>query len=248
MALTWTDQSHGKMTEKPARNLDDLELRLGEMLDSPFRERPGAAPNGVNGVGGNDSRPQSTGIPDLSRDDSDHGSDDELTERQRQKRPVNQGWDADTEESEDDNDEILNMHVGGGVNRAQLPQVSKIYSKSEVRKNTNRLGRVFFKKAFGVKTMNAVFAKDGVAADVLEQYLARTPNAQQPNVKDARLDKCGLTVKELMRSPWNRTLIRLLADGARTLAAGFPNGQYGARDFNWEGLFKDRINKVLRRE
>ncbi|KAJ3831652.1 hypothetical protein F5878DRAFT_497057, partial [Lentinula raphanica] len=92
------------------------------------------------------------------------------------------------------------------------------------------------------------FAKDGVAADVLEQFLARTPNAQQPNVKDACLDKCGLTVKELLRSPWNRTLIRLLADGARTLAAGFPNGQYGEQSFDWEGLFKDRVNKVLRRE
>lgn len=112
-----------------------------------------------------------------------------------------------------------------------------------------RLGRDILKRAFGVKRLYGVFAKNGVDKEILQRYLSGTSSDTQcPQIVDARLDKFGLDVPTLMKSAWNRALIKLFAQEAAKVADQFQDGCFDINEYDWEGLFKKRIYSVLKDE
>lgn len=100
-----------------------------------------------------------------------------------------------------------------------------------------------------MKRLYGVFAKDGVDKEILQRYLSGTSSvAQGPKIVDARLDKFGLDVPTLMKSAWNRALIKLFAQEAAKVANQFQDGRFDVDDYDWEALFKKRIYSVLKDE
>lgn len=107
------------------------------------------------------------------------------------------------------------------------------------------LGRDLFKIAFGVKRVYAIFAKDGADKDSIQRFEGGVSDG--PSLTDARIDKHG-DINLLRKSPWNRQLLALFAQAAQEIASQFSDGRLGAKDFDWDRLFRERLFQILRDE
>lgn len=105
------------------------------------------------------------------------------------------------------------------------------------------LCRKLILQSLGASSLSAGWDTEPVSQITLELF--KNNPELGPNVMDAKLDTSGKTLNEMKLSSWNRLLISKLAEKAQILTAN-DSEQYGCPDLDWENLFRDKINRILR--
>ncbi|KIK60918.1 hypothetical protein GYMLUDRAFT_244069 [Collybiopsis luxurians FD-317 M1] len=121
------------------------------------------------------------------------------------------------------------------------------YTSKEQGFNRNRLIRTILCNAFEINSMglNRIWEMEPVSSARLSLF-SQSPDEYGPSVPGARLDISGKSVKDLKDSPWNRTLILVLAQKAQELVATSSEPlQYGHL-IDWKPLFQQRVHRYLR--
>ncbi|KAJ3744530.1 hypothetical protein EV360DRAFT_57600, partial [Lentinula raphanica] len=92
------------------------------------------------------------------------------------------------------------------------------------------------------------FARDGVSQERLQLFMA-DPKKHGPKLRNTRLDKTGHDTKQILDTPWNRALIRLLAMEARAVVDNCQDDRFGTRKkkkkIRWPNLIRQRLSRIV---
>lgn len=119
---------------------------------------------------------------------------------------------------------------------ASLPADKEIYQE---------LSRRLICQAFHVQHIYQIFARDGVSEERLKAFQT-APEEHGPKLRNTRLDKFGISTRDLKKSHWNQTLIKLLSDTAKSIVS--KNDKKLVKSIDWHKLFTARFSKIIRHE
>ncbi|GAW07257.1 Nucleoprotein TPR [Lentinula edodes] len=122
--------------------------------------------------------------------------------------------------------------------QAQWANGSKRFNGSNSKKYINELARDLLREGFNVRNLWAIFARDGIKLETLENYI-KDPIANGPKLRNTRLDKFAADVKSMKASPWNRALTYKFAEKAKEIVAACGDGRFGSAPIDWNKLFSD---------
>ncbi|KAJ3766549.1 hypothetical protein FB446DRAFT_601561, partial [Lentinula raphanica] len=92
------------------------------------------------------------------------------------------------------------------------------------------------------------FARDGVSKEHLDLFMAN-PKQHGPKLRNTRLDKTGHDTKSILDTPWNRALMRLLAEKAKRIAGNCRDGRFGSeksrKKIEWQRLIRQRLATIV---
>ena len=144
----------------------------------------------------------------------------------------------------------------------QRQHPEKSYSDAAQRKNANVNDLNYFSsrwqeiyqessrrlicQAFHIHHIYQIFARDGVSEECLKAFRT-APKEHGPKLRNTRLDKFRISTRDLKKSQWNQTLIKLLSDTAKSITSK-TNDKKLVKSIDWHKLFSDRFSTIIRQE
>ncbi|KAJ3927115.1 MAG: hypothetical protein NXY57DRAFT_1042683, partial [Lentinula lateritia] len=119
------------------------------------------------------------------------------------------------------------------------------YSSDAIRRHINKLARIVLKEYLQIDDPSN-WQQFTVPAEELGSFLADPHSYELELVSGMKLDTSAKTAHDMRRSPWNQTVISLLAAKASEYALE-KSEYYGnnGEEVDWRGLFNNRVYRLL---